>query len=150
MILRPRNRGLRERYLAWGSLEDSSNAVWKDDQFAIFQPSFSSSGAYFALSPLERFVVVGDVWLSSRAAFVHDFPQWLRSEPLSDLPLSDLQLIAIAWEQWGADTLSKLIGMFALAVWDREQQVLTLGRDRAGSRTLYYTTSGTTRWIAPW
>ncbi len=34
-------------------------------------------------------------------------------------------------------------------VWDREKQVLQLIRDRIGSRTLYYTTTGAVRWIAP-
>lgn len=39
--------------------------------------------------------------------------------------------------------------MFGLVVWDRQQQVLWLGRDRIGSRTLYYTTTGAIRAIAP-
>lgn len=39
--------------------------------------------------------------------------------------------------------------MFGLAVWDRNRQELWLGRDRCGARTLYYTTEGSTRWIAP-
>jgi asparagine synthetase B (glutamine-hydrolysing) len=42
----------------------------------------------------------------------------------------------------------ELVGVFGLAVWDRERQILWLGRDRTGGRTLYYTTNGTTRWIA--
>ena len=127
-------------YLAWGYLEDTSDSIWKDNQFAIFQSSSSRSTTSFELSPSSRFVIVGEVCLSSRVAF----SQWLTSEALTDL-----QLIAIAWEQWGLDTFSKLIGVFSLAVWDREQQSLTLGRDRAGGRTLYYTTTGETRWISP-
>jgi asparagine synthase (glutamine-hydrolysing) len=39
--------------------------------------------------------------------------------------------------------------MFGLVVWDRQQQQMWLGRDRIGGRTLYYTNSGTVRWIAP-
>ncbi len=141
-------------YLAYGDVEGLSNTVWKDDRFAVFQSPFSSSATSFALSPSGRFVVVGDVWLSSRAAFVRSLSQQIKAEPLSDLPLSDLplsdlQLIAIAWEKWKTDTFGKLIGVFALAVWDREQQVLILGRDRTGGRTLYYTAARTTRWIAP-
>lgn len=88
-------------------------------------------------------MIVGDTWLSDRQhlakflGYSHSFP------------LSDLQLIAAAWEHWGVETFTKLVGVFGLAVWDREQQILWLGRDRTGSRTLYYTTSGTTRWVAP-
>ncbi|MGB3789430.1 MAG: asparagine synthase-related protein [Phormidesmis sp.] len=145
MVSRRYDRETREFWrLAWGNLEDFSNAVWKENQFAIFQSPSSSSAPPFALSPSGRFVIAGEVWLSSRTNFMHSFLQ----RPMSG-PLTDLQLIAIAWEQWKTDTFSKLLGMFALAVWDREQQVLTLGRDRVGGRTLYYTTAGAVRWIAP-
>jgi len=39
--------------------------------------------------------------------------------------------------------------MYGLAVWERERQILWLGRDRVGARTLYYTTEGATRWMHP-
>ncbi|MBW4692804.1 MAG: asparagine synthase [Lyngbya sp. HA4199-MV5] len=61
----------------------------------------------------------------------------------------DQELVAHLWEQVGTGTWEKLTGAFVLAVWDREQQQLWLGRDRSGIRTLYYTTDGATRWIAP-
>ena len=130
--------------LAWGNLENTAAAVWKDDQFALFQASDADAIAPFTLSPSRRFVIVGDMWLSDRITLARSLPAHLISRPLSDL-----QLVAVAWEQWTAATFSRLVGMFGIAVWDREQQVLTLGRDRAGGRTLYYTTTGTTRWIAP-
>ncbi len=66
---------------------------------------------------------------------------------------SDLHLIAHLWEHLGMeDTLApwqQLVGTFAIAVYDRDRQTLTLGRDPAGGQTLYYTTDGATRWIAP-
>jgi len=39
--------------------------------------------------------------------------------------------------------------MYGLAVWERERQDIVVGADRVGARTLYYTTEGATRWIAP-
>lgn len=42
-----------------------------------------------------------------------------------------------------------LQGMFAFVVWDDLSQSLLLVRDRVGARTLYYSTTGNTRWIAP-
>nr|WP_297082220.1 asparagine synthase-related protein [Thermoleptolyngbya sp. C42_A2020_037] len=72
---------------------------------------------------------------------------------LTRKPESDLHLVAQLWEHLGAeDALApwqQLIGTFALAVYDRERQTLTLGRDPAGVQTLYYTTDGAIRWIAP-
>lgn len=62
---------------------------------------------------------------------------------------NDCHVVAQLWERWGVETLELLEGMFGLAVWDRERQILWLGRDRVGARTLYYTTEGATRWIAP-
>ena len=39
-------------------------------------------------------------------------------------------------------TISRLIGMFAIAVWDRRDRTLTLIRDRLGIKPIYWTKSG--------
>jgi asparagine synthase (glutamine-hydrolysing) len=124
-------------YLAWGEVDALSGTSWHDRHIACF----ISNPSQLVLSPSARFVVIGEVWLSQ--------PGKLLQSSLDLPPKSDLELIAIAWERWGVDTLSKLVGMFALAIWDRDEQKLWLARDRTGSRTLYYTTTGNTRWIAP-
>lgn len=143
---RSSQKNLPAWYLAWGTNLTGQNAVWQSEQFAIFQPQSALEAAnYFSQSASGRFVVVGDVWLSNR----QPLQQVLDQQLLGEQPLSDLQLIAEAWEVWGNDAASKLIGMFGLAVWDCAQQVLTLVRDRTGARTLYYTTEGSTRWIGP-
>ena len=52
---------------------------------------------------------------------------------------SDTEILLEAIEAWGLEetlTLSK--GMFALAVYDRQEKVLQLARDRAGEKPLYY------------
>ncbi|OUL35582.1 asparagine synthase [Nostoc sp. T09] len=127
--------------VAWGRLNSlTENVVWRDEQFAIV----STFDTEFALSPIQRFVVVGDVWLSNRVELLRKL-----AVDANSFCGSDIQLIAQLWENWGLQCLDLLVGMFAFVVWDREKQVLWLGRDRIGSRTLYYTTTGAVRWIAP-
>jgi asparagine synthase (glutamine-hydrolysing) len=54
---------------------------------------------------------------------------------------SDTETLLTAIAQWGVEkTLKSLVGMFAFAVWDREQRSLTLARDRMGEKPLYYGT----------
>ncbi len=50
---------------------------------------------------------------------------------------SDCETIVHAWEQWGADSLHQLRGMFAFALVDQAKATLTLVRDRMGEKPLY-------------
>ena len=51
---------------------------------------------------------------------------------------SDTEVILYAFKQWGVNCLEKFIGMFALAILDKQQKKLTVIRDRAGVKPLYY------------
>jgi len=55
------------------------------------------------------------------------------------LGYSDTETLLVAIEQWGLElTLRKAKGMFALSLWDRQTQTLSLARDRMGEKPLYY------------
>jgi asparagine synthase (glutamine-hydrolysing) len=52
---------------------------------------------------------------------------------------SDTEVLLGGITEWGLEkTLGKTFGMFAFALWDREQEALTLVRDPVGKKPLYY------------
>ncbi|WP_339438644.1 asparagine synthase (glutamine-hydrolyzing) [Pseudomonas sp. EA_15y_Pfl1_P104] len=58
---------------------------------------------------------------------------------------SDTEVLLTGLIGWGLEkTLQASVGMFAFALWDRQEQVLTLVRDRLGEKPLYYGWQGDT------
>jgi len=55
---------------------------------------------------------------------------------------SDTEVIVHAWESWGADCVKRFRGMFAFALWDRNQQTFFMARDRLGVKPMYYALLG--------
>jgi asparagine synthase (glutamine-hydrolysing) len=58
---------------------------------------------------------------------------------------SDTESLLAGFDTWGIrETVKRTIGMFALAVWDRQECSLTLARDRLGEKPVYYGWQGST------
>lgn len=56
---------------------------------------------------------------------------------------SDTEVILEAFSAFGVQaTLPRLLGMFAMALWDRRERILTLVRDRLGIKPLYWAKRG--------
>lgn len=50
----------------------------------------------------------------------------------------DTEVILYAYSEWGKKCFSRFNGMFAIALYDREEEKLLLSRDRIGKKPLYY------------
>jgi asparagine synthase (glutamine-hydrolysing) len=107
------------------------------------QPMASSGG---------RFVIAfnGEIYnhLELREELERIDPRYVEDDNYIWRGHSDTETLLASFEHWGIEaTLSKTVGMFAIAVWDMREHTLHLARDRFGEKPLYYgwTSSGTGR-----
>ena len=52
---------------------------------------------------------------------------------------SDTEVVLRAFQAWGPDCVTRLRGMFAIAIWDAAEQKLFIARDRFGIKPFYWT-----------
>jgi asparagine synthase (glutamine-hydrolysing) len=93
----------------------------------------SPNGAQPMLSGSGRYVLVLNGEIYNFQGLRHDFPQiqWRGH--------SDTEVMLAVIDAWGIEkALTRLEGMFAFALWDRETHRLHLGVDRLGEKPLYY------------
>ena len=97
----------------------------------------SPAGAQPMTSATGRYVVVfnGEIYNFQRLRTRLDAP-WRGH--------SDTEVLLAAIEAWGLErALGECIGMYAFALWDTREQTLSLVRDRAGVKPLYYALNAT-------
>jgi asparagine synthase (glutamine-hydrolysing) len=78
--------------------------------------------------------ITGDVRLDNRV----ELAQRLGRPGLPGGTLSDGELIIAAYERWGEDCATHLLGDFAFALWDGRQRTLFCARDVFGVKPFYY------------
>jgi asparagine synthase (glutamine-hydrolysing) len=86
------------------------------------QPHVTESGA----------VITWDGRLDNRAELIRHLRDVLTFSS------TDVSIVAAAYEEWGTDCFAKLIGDWALSIWDANARSLILAKDPIGTRHLYY------------
>lgn len=83
-----------------------------------------------------RFVVLADARIDNRPELAVDFG-WSAERAGKT---ADVGFVLAAWCKWQEGAFDRLIGDWALAIWDRDTHRLTLARDALGIRPLFYHT----------
>jgi asparagine synthase (glutamine-hydrolysing) len=86
------------------------------------QPHISSSGA----------VITWNGRLDNRPELISELSDSLTNGS------TDVAIVAMAFEKWGANCFAKLIGDWALSIWNPGNRSLILAKDPIGTRHLYY------------
>ena len=119
-----------------GSWSDAQAGVWLghrrlsivDLSLAGHQPMQSASGRYIIAFNGE---IYNHLSLRQEIDAAGEAPSWRGH--------SDTETFLQGFDFWGIqNTVERAVGMFAFAVWDRQNRTLTLGRDRLGEKPLYY------------
>lgn len=79
-------------------------------------------------------VLVADMRLDNREALAEAFG--IAASDLRALP--DSALLMRAYQRWGDDCATQLLGDFAFAIWDPRERRLLLGRDHLGQRACLF------------
>ena len=98
----------------------------------------SSSGSQPMVSKDDRYVIVfnGEIYNHLEIRKELDAAS---ANPNQWKGYSDTETILAGFLFWGVRaTLTRLVGMFAIALWDKQSWTLTLIRDRVGEKPLYY------------
>ncbi len=116
-------------------MDDSDGLVLGHRRLAILD--LSPAGHQPMRSSCERYVIAfnGEIYnhldLRNRLGAEGHAPHWRGH--------SDTETLLACFAAWGIErTLKATVGMFAIALWDREHKQLTLARDRMGEKPLYY------------
>lgn len=86
------------------------------------QPHISLSGA----------VLTWDGRLDNRTELINELRDFLTVNS------TDVAMVAAAYEKWGVKCLRKLIGDWALSIWNPGERSVLLAKDHIGTRHLYY------------
>ena len=120
------------------------SGVWSDESFNITLAhqrlsilDLSNAGHQPMLSPSERYIVAFNGEIYNHLELRMDLSK--KYNNISWRGTSDTETLVTAIDKYGVlETLNKVVGMFAFALWDMHEKELYLVRDRFGEKPLYY------------
>ena len=114
--------------------------IWSDDDATIGHRRLSiidlSDNAKQPMHILDRYVLTynGEIYNYK------EIRTELKKKGIHFFSQSDTEVLLYSYKVWGSDCVHKFNGMWAFAIWDREEKTLFLSRDRIGKKPLFYTT----------
>jgi asparagine synthase (glutamine-hydrolysing) len=111
-----------------GSYGDGNIAIL----YRAFHTTKESRGEVQPHISASRAVITWDGRLDNRADLVSTLRDSLT------LDSADVAIVAAAYDKWGTNCFSKLIGDWALSIWNPDNQSVLLAKDPIGTRHLYY------------
>ena len=77
--------------------------------------------------------------ITAKFIILRNYDERLKISGLFFIQALTAEVVLNSFINWGDDCFTKFNGMFAFAIWDRQEEILTLSRDRYGIKPLYYT-----------
>jgi len=125
------------RHLSFRGPDGTS--VWTNKRFGgCFTRMDTNSAPQSRQQPVvleASYFLWGDIRLDGRADLL---AQLGRPHPQLVPDWTSEELLLLAWNRWGTEALTRVIGDFSFALWDAREQTLICARDFIGARPLYY------------
>ncbi|HEV2396206.1 MAG TPA: asparagine synthase-related protein [Candidatus Sulfotelmatobacter sp.] len=114
---------------------DGDGSICKDNFGILFRAFHTTRESRKEVQPQANrsgSVLAWDGRLDNRADLIREL-----QTGLSNIS-TDLSIVRSAYERWGIGSFARLLGDWALSIWDPRSQTLILAKDFVGTRHLYY------------
>lgn len=129
---------------------DDKGVWWSDDghvgmahrRLSIVDLSFSGHQPMHFKNKRLTIVFNGEIYNHT------DLRRMLQNKGYEFISNSDTEVLLASYAEWGTSCLNYLNGMFAFALYDTDNTLLFMARDRAGEKPLFYRNDGNSIYFA--
>jgi len=114
---------------------DSNESYFKNGVTILYRAFHTTKESHREKQPHIAFsgaIITWDGRLDNRAELINELSDSLTNDS------TDAAIVTTAFEKWGTDSFAKLIGDWALSIWNHDNRSLILAKDPIGTRCLYY------------